>query len=230
MTIKSMASSLSAGFLLLPVSAGAAVITGVTIQDVSSELGGTFERTAIHILDGSGFDSGTGFHTNIPDGQGGAGPAPGSMWLTTGVFAAPNDPLPASITFNLGGIYDLDSLKVWNYNEAFAAAGLVGRGSNSVDILAAPSVGGAFTLLGNFTFTVAPGTTNVDFGQVVDLSPFAAANSTQLIRLDILSNHGGDNQFAGLSEIRFNGTAVPEPAGAGLLAIALSGLLIRRRR
>jgi len=103
------------------------------------------------------------------------------------------------------------------------------RGANSVDISVASSIGGTFTGLGNFTFAVAPGTTNTDFGQVIDLSSFPAANDVRLVRFDILTNHGGDNSFAGLSKVRFDGSVIPEPASISLLAIAFSGLLRRRR-
>lgn len=227
--------AVAAGALASIAPANAAVITGVGIESVSSQLGefsfqGAFERGAIHIVDGSGFDELTGTHTNIPDSGGGAGPAPAAMWLSNGVFGTPNNPLPAFVVFDLGGNYDLDSLKVWNYNEAFASPTLVQRGANSVDISVASAPGGPFTALGNFNFTIAPGTTDVDFGQVIDLSSFTAANNAQLVRFDILTNHGGDNSFAGLSEVRFSGAVVPEPASAGFIALALAGLVLRRRR
>lgn len=223
--------ALAASALLSLSTLQAATITGASIDSASSELVNvSFARAAVNILGTDGFDEGTGFHTNIPDSGGGAGPAPAAMWLTNGVFAAPNDPLPAFVTVNLGANYNLSSLKVWNYNEAFAAPTLVLRGANSVDISVASSVGGAFTLLGNFAFTVAPGTTNTDFGQVVDLSAFPAADDVRLVRLDILSNHGGDNSFAGLSKLRFDGTAVPEPGSAVLLGLSMLGFARCRRR
>lgn len=208
------------------------MITGVSIDSVSSELivDGSFDRGAANILGVNGFDELTGFHTNVPDSGGGAGPSPAAMWLTRGVFSAPNDPLPAAVTLNLGANYDLNSFKVWNYNESFAAPSLVLRGANSVDISVASSIGGSFTSLGNFTFAVAPGTTDADFGQVIDLSAFPAADNTLLVRFDILTNHGGDNEFAGLSKVRFDGTVVPEPASIGFLTVALTGFVLRRRR
>lgn len=224
-------STLSAVALLtaFALPAHSAVITGVTINSVSSELGPpSFDRAAIHLLDGIGFTEATGFHTNAPDG-GGGGTNPGSMWLTNGVFAAPNDPLPAFVTFDLGANFDLNSFKVWNYNETRLAA-LTGRGANSVNISVSASTGGAFTSLGNFTFTQATGSESTDFGQIINLAAFAAADNTRLIRFDILSNHGGDNSFAGLSEVRFDGVAVPESSALGLLGVAFGGLILRRRR
>lgn len=207
-----------------------AAITGVSINSVSSELVGPFDRTAVHMIDGSGFDEGTGFHINAPDAGGGLPPgSPGTMWLSNGVFAAPNDPLPTFVVFDLGGNYNMDSIRVWNYNETRLAA-LTGRGSNSVDISVSSSVGGLFTSLGNFTFNQATGSETTDFSQIVDIAALGAADNTRLIRFDILSNHGGDNEFAGLSEVRFNGNAVPEPAAMGFMALASSGLVLRRRR
>jgi len=202
-------------------------IAGVTIADVSSELGGpSFDRAAVHLIDGSGLDPVTGFHTNAPD-AGGGGTNPGSMWLTNGVFAQPNDPLPAHVTFNLAANYDLESIRVWNYNETRLAP-LTGRGANRVEISVADSEGGAFTLLGGFSFNQATGSEVADFSQTIDLSSYAAADNARLVRFDILSNHGGDNEFAGLSEVQFN--AVPEPAGLSLFALGLAGWAARLRR
>lgn len=206
----------------------AAVIVGVGIDSVSSELTSPpFDRTGIHIIDGMGLDEATGFHTNAPD-AGGGGSNPGSMWLTNGVFSAPNDPLPAFVVFNLGANYNLDSIRVWNYNETRLAA-LTGRGANSVDISVSSSVGGAFIALGNFTFTQATGSETTDFSQIINIAALLPADNARMVRFDIISNHGGDNSFAGLSEVRFNGTAVPEPSAAGFLALALSGLARRRK-
>ena len=46
----------------------AETITGVTIDSVSSELISGFNRQANFLVDGSGLDEVTGFHTIIPDG------------------------------------------------------------------------------------------------------------------------------------------------------------------
>jgi hypothetical protein len=180
-------------------------IEGVTIEDVSSELLGNFDRGAIRVLDGSGFDEALGTHTVTPDGTAGGG-----MWLNNGTFAAPNDPNApgAIITFDLEANYALGSLTVWNYNET-ARPDLVNRGANEVEILIAASEGGEFTSIGDFVFEVAPGLEFENFGQIIDLSSFPEAGDARLVRFNIKSNHGGDNNFVGLSEVRFTGTGSP---------------------
>ena len=212
--------------------ARAALITGVTIENYSSQLlSGVFSRQAIHTIDGSGLSAGQ--HTNFPDAY---------MWLTNGTFRTPQDPLPGPyITFDLEGNCDLDSLHVWNHNEALSVGTFVNRGVNLVRISVASSEGGPFTPLpgpvsGNFTFAQAPGTTTYA-GETIDLTAYPAADNTRLVRFDIISNHGGDYQFAGLSEVQFFGAAtqsgaIPEPMTMCALGLAVAGLggYIRKRR
>lgn len=202
------------------------VITGVTIEDFSSQLSGFGGRHADDTINGSGFTESTGVH----DG------AEANMWLTDGPFESGegNDVLPSHITYDLEGNYDLDSLEVWNYNEA-AGGGLTSRGAKDVEILVASSEGGAFTSLGNFVFDEAPNTTS-DFRQVIDLSGFLAADDVRLIRFDITTNwdvSGTPEGVVGLSEVRFykSLTASTIPAPAALPAgLAMLGLAAARRR
>lgn len=149
-----------------------------------------------------------------------------NMWLSHGTFRTPNDELPATIIFDLEGNYDLSSMTVWNYNEV----NLTSRGANNVEVLVASSVGGAFTLLGNFTFAQALGNSTTAFGEDHALSA-AAADNARLVRFNITTNHGGDADFSGLSKIRFDGVvAVPELSSAVLLGLGGLSILMRRRR
>ena len=176
----------------------AATITGVTIEDVSSQLAG-FNRLAPYVLDGSGL-VGAG-HGTTPDG---------TMWLSQGTFGGNvgiHDPLPAQITFDLGDRYALNSMRIWNYNEA---GNFRFRGVNQVELLAAEMVGGPFVSYGNINVPVASGVAG-DLGTLFNLAALDLGE-VRLLRFNILSNHGGDTQFAGLSEVRFDGQLVPEPA------------------
>lgn len=214
-----MAASAAAIFCFVP--ANAATILGVTIEDFSSQLTNGFNRQAAFTLNGAGYTAGVqSTHTIAPEGN---------MWLSNGTFTTPNDPLPATITFDLENVYDLSSMTVWNYNEG---PSLRSRGANLVEILVSPSVGGTFVSLGNFNFDIAPGNATTPFGQNIALGA-AAANNARLVRFNILSNHGGDNSFAGLSEVRFDGVLfvapIPEPSSTMLLVLSSCVWFIRRR-
>ncbi len=200
-TVLALAAVAMASLVLTTVSANAATIGGVTIEDVSSELAG-FDRLAVYTIDGSGFDEVTGFHSFEADGV---------AWLNQGSFADPNDAnLPgAVITFDLEANYDLTSVTVWNYNEANVRP-LTGRGADLVEILVADSEGGAFVSLGDFNLTEAPGVEDVNFGQLIDLTGFAAADDTRLVRFNIASGlPTTDVGFVGLSEVRFGNNISP---------------------
>ncbi len=168
--------------------------TGVTVASVSSQLTtGGYSRAAVNTVNGSGLAS--GFHGTV---------ANGTMWLSNGVFTTPTNPLPAVITYDLGSAVHLTSLHVWNYNELSNAA----RGARQVEILVASTVGGAFTSLGTFTFIKASGLAT-EPGQQIEIDQ----QNVRQVRFNITSNQGGDNQFAGLSEVKFykEGVLTPTP-------------------
>ena len=216
--------------LLAMADAPAATIVGVTINSVSSEAS---PRSAINVVNGSGLNSITGAHVNQPDVSG------GTMWMSNGT----SDPLPTFITFDLGNTYDLNSFRVWNYNENYNPEGVpygthpgthTRSGAQSVDISVADSLGGSFTSLGNFTFNEASGSAVTDFSQIIDLSGYSAANTARLVRFDILSNwSSGDappTQWTGLSEVQFDAGAAPEPSRTMFCFLGIMGLILRRRR
>ena len=194
------------------------VITGVTVEDFTSQLAG-FNRNAVNVINGSGFDPSTGIHdTNATN-----------MWLSDGDGVNENNEgengLPTSISFDLGANYDLTALNVWNYNEA--VQGLTSRGAREVSISVASGPFGSYVPIGLFEFDEAPGTTS-DFGQLISLEDIAGTDNVRRIRFDINSNWGAANEYVGLSELRFSGRLVPEPTSLSLLA--LGGLALARRR
>ena len=184
-----------------------------SIESASSSLGAPFDRQAEYAVNGAGLSGQT--HTIVPDAF---------MWLNNGVFATPND-LDPEITFDFGSIQTLHRMKVWNYNETLPdRPELLGRGVSSADILIAGEDLAFAPLISGQTFDIAPGVDDVDFGQVIDLM----GASARYVKFDILGNHGGDNNFVGLSEVQF--FAVPEPSSYLALVFGTALLAFVRRR
>ncbi|HXJ75636.1 MAG TPA: hypothetical protein VNM37_22460, partial [Candidatus Dormibacteraeota bacterium] len=161
-------------------------LTNVAVS-ASSELT-TNNRLAIDAVNGAGLIGNA--HVNTPDGM---------MWLSRGTFAVPND-LNPQITFDLGAMLPLRSLKVWNYNEDLPGRPeLLARGIATGNILVGADPGALNTLVVGQTFNKAPGTFT-DFSQLIDLGGI----QTRYVRLDQLTNFpGGDLNFVGLSEVQF---------------------------
>ena len=173
----------------------------------SSELLSNFRRYAANTVDG------IGKYTTMPDGY----PSDSQgMWLTHGTYRSPNDTDP-EIAFDLGGIHQLDSLTLYNYNEA--ASGLMTRGVNQAEVLVSTD-NVTYTSLGTQTFAMAPGD-GTNPGQQVALGGVAA----RYVKLDILSNHGDSSQFAGLSEVEFSGTPLQRMPLGGVSVAPSSEML-----
>lgn len=198
------------GLLAVTVQANASVITGVTATASSELTSAPFDRAAAYAVNGAGLQPGNAF-ANTPDA---------TMWLTSVNDAA------SSITFNLGADYSLTGMQVWNYNEN----GLTGRGIQSAAI--STSIDGVtYVPAVNITLSQAPGTTNVDFAQVVALS-----GSAEFVRFANLQSYSNDG-YIGLSQVEFSAgpllnvaSDVPEPISLGLLGIACASMIAFRRR
>ena len=181
----------AAAFNPQPVDPDPTIITGVTIEDVSSEF--SPERPAENIINGNGFTEADGFHSNANGDN--------INWINTGTARTPNQSIPSFVTIDLEGLYDLRSVKIWNWNTSTT----LNAGVRDFEISIASSEDGTFTSLGSFVLAQAPGTINTDFGEVFDLSSFPAASSARLVRFDIITSHGFGLGLAGLSEVRFTG-------------------------
>jgi len=212
-----------AGVVLAGASANAAVITGVTVEDFSSELT-KHNRYAVNIINGSGLTGGA--HGNTPDH---------TMWEITGTYDTPNDTLPAHVTLDLENNYVLGAIHVWNYNETNAS--LSTAGAKDVEIWVSPtdSTAGLVKLDnagGDWVFAKALGAAGY-LGFDVDLSGVtndSLLNNVRLVRFNMLTNHGQIKDLTGLSEVQFDGVVVPEPATIlAMMAASLPALLKRRR-
>lgn len=153
----------------------------------SSEIGGGFNRQDDFIVNGSGLSNGRHTATVQPN-----------MWLSTGTNFGGVDPDPFVI-FDLGDVYTISAIHVWNYNES--PPNLTGRGVNSVTIEYGVTAALGSVVPGITNFAEATGSSNYTGERFDSFAPFAA----RYIKFDINSNHGGDNQFYGLSEVQFEG-------------------------
>ncbi len=185
------------------------LITGVTIEDVSSEFG---TRVATQTIDQSGMTGAGVFGAGTHDTS-----ANTTMWLSDGSGSG-----TGVITYDLGANYDLSALKVWNYNETSGGTSFTNRGAQTVTILVSPDDNvSSLVSLGSFTFAEAPGL-NTYTGELIDLSSFGLAGDARLVRFDITANYGNP-LLVGLSEVQFQGAAVvPGPLVTGVTATASS--------
>ena len=224
--------------LLLSVTGGVnASIAGVTIDSFYSE-NVTLGRLAVNIVDGSAL------HVNGP-GTHGSWPA-GAMWLNSDATAAsPQDVDDQWLIFDLGGVYDLASMEIWNYNEYCHWAVPGGpyepfwaqrRGVYEMEVLVSADKA-TWSSLGLKYLTAAPGVDTVPFGEIVPLD----AMGVRYVKFDINTNQcasgvwtcddsppsiGTDN-YVGLSEVQF--IEVPEPATLALLSMGCLALLRKRK-
>ena len=206
----------AAGLALSASAVNAALIVfadPATQVTASSEIGGAFNRQDDFLVNGSGLTGGQHAIAVEPN-----------MWLSRGTTFGGDD-LDPSVIFDLGAVYTINSFHVWNYNES--PPNLTARGVNGVAVEYGTTAG-----LGS----VVPGITN--FAQADGLATYAGEDfsgftsfDARFIKFDINSNHGGDNNFYGLSEVQFDGVlAVPEPATGTLAGLSVLAFALRRRR
>jgi len=175
---------------------------------------------------------GSGFGTSVADTVNGAGlsslsltalhdpTAPGNSWVSSpGVVIG-------SVTFALGGTFQVDSFSFWNQNGGGPGANGT-TGIQGVQVLTSTD-GVSFALLagGPSLFAQTPGFATLP----PQIFNFAAVTATHF-RFNILSNYG-DTAQTGFAEVGFNSvsTSIPEPATAGLLITGLIMLGVRRVR
>lgn len=183
--------------------ANAAPIIGVTATTTFANPGDSASVIG-NIVNGSGLSSYTTGATH-------AGGTPTNAWAATGGVTG-------TITFNLGGVFDLDGMAIWNFN------------ANSIFGIDDLTIDGS---LDGVTYAPLPGTpTSFGIGasgsEVAQLFSFTA--TTQFVRFNVTSSHGGPG--VGMSEVMFTGAAaaVPEPGSIAVLGLGLFGLAAFRRR
>jgi hypothetical protein len=106
-----------------------------------------------------------------------------------------------TLTFDLGGLFDLESAHVWQFNTICCYSN---RGVRDFSILA--SIDGV-----NFDL-VTEAFLDREEGGWIDAQEVVLGISARYIRFDIHSNYG-DASYVGLSEVKFRGNAIPVDVG-----------------
>jgi len=195
------------------------LISGVTIGSASSEDTSWANEVAVNTINGSGFDAVTGVHDTDVN----------NMWQATGSDATP------VLVWDLGGQYTLESMKVWNFNRWTGEWFIRHYGARNVDIYVSSDsdlASATWTPILNTNLTIAP---EYPLSTPYNTPDALTINqNARLVKMVINNTHMVDcgwwynGASAGLSEVQFFGTPVPEPMSLMLL---LGGLgLIRRKR
>lgn len=222
---------------VLTVGGNAALIAGLTLESGTTNPFNTIPMGPLKAINGEGLPSDTpalvGTHGTSFDEQ---------WWSFGGTNSI------ADIVINLNGVYSIDAVQVWNYNEG----GVTSRGIQNAEIFVSPDgdianlvklttngTGAQDNGSGNFVLPRAPGN-NTYSGFSLDLS--GVTNATLLDNVALFqvraldgysaANAGNGNRpqdGTGLAEIQFDGTPIPEPGSLMLTAIAGITLLRRRR-
>lgn len=196
------ASVLTSLLAIAALQANAAPITGATVSTTFASPGDS-GSVIQNVVDGSGLSSYTTGATH-------AAGVPTNAWAATG-------PQTGTITFDLGGVFALDGMAVWNFNanSLYGINGLTIDGS--LDGISYAPISGAPT---NFA---------IGANLAAELAElFSFTTTTQFVRFNVASSHRGTG--IGLSEVMFTGSAVPEPSTLAILGLCLAGLAASRRR
>jgi len=167
----------------------AGLVTNVNIYSVSSEYTlAPWDLRAMHVLDGSGLSGSPPGHA-VTDSS-------GNSWQTISQTGT------ADIQFDLGKVYQLSNVHVWNLN---FYAPYNGRGASQVSIRTSTNAT-TWNTEGTYAFTQASGVAG-DVGFNLNPAGWLAA---RYVDFQILSNFGSaDNAgHVGLSEVQFS--ALPE--------------------
>lgn len=192
-----------------PVSAQTITPVSVTASDTFSLFG---QYKAENLINGSGLTG--GLHDSYF----------ANMWMTNlGVNQA-------TLTFDLGKAHKLNGASIWTYNFGNPAEfqSTILRGVKDFRLLASND-GVSFS-------QILEARLQLGTGQLLASQDFAVSAVGRYVRLDILNNYG-EGTYAerdwstGLSEVRFAGAAVPEPATWAMMIVGLglAGAAVRRR-
>jgi hypothetical protein len=129
-----------------------------------------------------------------------------------------------TFTVDLGGVYDLSELSIWNLARFVSEIDIPDSGSVQVSTDDGVSYGAATTLSG---WAVPISIDNYE--STFALTGVAGAATATHLKINLVNDVGNDYEWMFLSEIQVNGELVPEPSTFLLAALGL-GFCGRRRR
>jgi hypothetical protein len=118
------------------------------------------------------------------------------------------DPNP-TVTFTLGGTFDLTGIHIWNGNQALDTAH-IRRGVNRFQLSVSKDGGTTYSPVGTYNLVVSPMPGTQVSAQNFDLT---GQNGVTHVRLRVLSTHNspaGGGDYASLAEVMFTAVLVPE--------------------
>jgi len=167
-----------------------APLTGEQIMTVTARADSShLDMMVEHIVDGSGLADGD--EDSLLEHE----ETPENMWLSE------QGRTGGLVEFDLGGVYELGSILVWNYNERNRTR----RGIRKADISVWIQNSGWQKIFDDFEFTEAEGSFDYDEPILVRFDGVKA----QRVRFDDLTNLG-DDEYIGLSEVQFFEMRGPE--------------------
>ena len=202
---------------LLAAQTQAAIITPTSVTP-STEF-----AAAVNMINGSGLSGVGAVETQKHDNN------ENNMWQT---FAA--TAVGETAIFTLDQAYDLSNALLWQYN-GLNGFGLeeLDRELDEINLAVDDDLAGAFTSIGNLNLAPALDQLAIGFNEPAQVFALAGASNVRRVQLTIVSVQGGvDDGTAGLSEVRFEGVAIPEPTTFAMAAVGLLSIpwLNRRRR
>lgn len=231
--------------VVLPVAADAALIA-VANTYASSEV--STDRAAIHATNGSnlvfigslGQEGDPAQYTQKTDGTGTNTFGQGNVnWLSKTATAVSGTVSSHWFAVDLGSAFLLDALNFFNFSVASGSNN--NRGINQADLYYRTDSLGNNTHLNETAFDPTGWTLIGSAGsQTFTLGPNGAPQGPDTVALsgitaryfaiDVNTNLGNGSGYAGIGEVQFFGSAVPEPGKASLFLFAAVLGVLRRRR
>ena len=206
-----VAFTITAAMLLFGSAAQAQLLIDPTLRAYSSQNPYGIDRAAVHTVDGSGLTAGPSgilgaadsTHTYVSDGH---------NWTTVGNTGTPIDMNPY-ITFDLGAVSDLQTTRIWNYNEN----GGVGFGPSSIRL--STSVDGT-----NFTVLTTLNPVEAGGGPAEIAQDFAtAASGIRYVQMQILTNYNGVIYWSSITGTNVSGADVRNLTGLSEVRFVVAG-------